>query len=61
MRPTPLDELPQAAVHVQIGYVAYELAESVKIMYELAVKLRFSQQISMQHMNYGQLTRENVQ
>lgn len=39
MRPTPLDRLPQLVVHVQIGYVADELVESVKIIYELAVKL----------------------
>ena len=32
MIPTPLERLPQLAVHVQIGYVADELAESVKII-----------------------------
>ena len=38
MRPTPLDRLPQSEVHVQIGYVADELCESVKIIYEFAVR-----------------------
>ena len=32
MMPTPLDRVPHLAVHVQMGYVADELLESVKIM-----------------------------
>ena len=38
MRPTPLDRLPTLEVHVQIGYVAEELCESVKMIYEFAVR-----------------------
>ena len=45
MRPTPLETLPQLVVQVQIGYVADELAESLKIMYELAVKLQLLSRI----------------
>ena len=45
IRPTPLDRLPQLAVHVQTGYVADKLPESVKTMYELAVKLQILSRI----------------
>lgn len=38
MRPTPLERLPQSEVHVHIGYVADELCESVKIIYEFEVR-----------------------
>ncbi len=38
MRPMPLDRLPHSEVHVQTGYVVDELCESVKIIYELAVR-----------------------
>lgn len=38
IRPTPLDILPQSEVHVQTGYVAEELCESVKIIYEFSVR-----------------------
>lgn len=38
MRPTPLDKMPQSEVHVQTGYVADELCESVKIIYEFAIR-----------------------
>ena len=38
MTPTPFDREPQSEVQVQIGYIADELCESVKIMYEFAVR-----------------------
>ena len=38
MRPTPLDKVPQSEVHVQIGYVADELWESIKMIYEFAAR-----------------------
>ncbi len=55
MRPTPLDRLPQLLVHVQIGYVADELTESVKIIYELAVKLQL-----VSRSRYGSYVMTNI-